>query len=272
MIRTLRAVLATAPLLVGYTFLAVVIAAWLAAPALAQATAPADLSSLLAILGAAGTPALVAFAMASLGASIVVAVTPTPAHDSVWSRPYQLLEWLALVTRSTKETGIPAVDALHRAQAVVLDAVTDKAPAADAAKSASPPAGGAAAAILALFLAGTSLSGCSTFAQLGLTGDPANDLPKVSADILATVNLACAEYAPIGALAVAVPDPKVQSIALMTNGVCDVATGQVIPGVASKLDASSAAWVGLSVGMLKALGVQPAPAPAAPPAAAPKGA
>lgn len=107
-----------------------------------------------------------------------------------------------------------------------------------------------------------ALAGC---AQLGLTGDPKNDLPIISADVLDTVNKACADYAPVGALAALVPDPKVQSIALITNGVCDVATGTVVPGVASKLDASSAAWVGLSVGMLKALGVQPL----APPAAAP---
>jgi hypothetical protein len=110
-----------------------------------------------------------------------------------------------------------------------------------------------------------ALSAC---ASLGLTGDPKNDLPIISADILQTVNVACAEYAPIGALAVTIPDPKVQSIALMTNGVCDVATGTVVPGAVAKLDPSSAAWVGLSVGMLKALGVQPAAVPAAAPAKA----
>jgi hypothetical protein len=126
-----------------------------------------------------------------------------------------------------------------------------------------------ASAVICLLAWSLALSGC---ASLGLTGDPKNDLPVVSADILKTVNAACAEYAPVGALAVLVPDPKVQSIALTTNGVCDVATGQVIPGVASKLDASSAAWVGLSVGMLNALGVQPAAAAPVVPAAPAKGA
>lgn len=111
------------------------------------------------------------------------------------------------------------------------------------------------------FVGALALSAC---ASLGLTGNPANDLPIVSQDILKTVNVACAEYAPVGALAVLVPDPKVQAIALTTNGVCDVATGAVIPGVEAKLDASSAAWVGLSVGMLKALGVQPVAAAAVP--------
>jgi hypothetical protein len=111
------------------------------------------------------------------------------------------------------------------------------------------------------FLGGAALAlALSACAQLGLSGDPKNDVPIVSADILKTVNAACADYAPVGALAVLVPDPKVQSIALMTNGVCDVATGQVLPGVAAKLDASSAAWVGLSIGMLRALGVDPAAA------------
>lgn len=103
-------------------------------------------------------------------------------------------------------------------------------------------------------LGALALAAC---ASLGLTGNPANDLPIISKDILATVNAACADYAPVATLAVLVPDPKVQSIALMTNGVCDVATGTVVPGAVAKLDASSAAWVGLSVGMLKALGVQP---------------
>jgi hypothetical protein len=119
----------------------------------------------------------------------------------------------------------------------------------------------AAAKVSALLLAAViALAACS---QSGLTGNPAADLPKVSADILSTVNAACAEYAPIGAVAGLVPDPKVQSIAIMTNGVCDVATGLVIPGVEAKLDPSSAAWVGLSVGMLRALGVQPIAAPPA---------
>jgi hypothetical protein len=268
MIRTFRAALAALPLLFGFTIAIALVTLSLAAPALAQAAAPpADLSSLLAILGAAGTPALVGFAILSLAASIVVAVTPTPAPDSPFSRPYQLLEWLALVTRSTKETGIPAVDALHRAQLAILPPPKPIEPAAPTAGSSSGPV---AAAILALILLGSSLVAC---AQLGLTGDPKNDLPIISADVLDTVNKACTDYAPIGALAVTIPDPKVQSIALMTNGVCDVATGQVVPGAASKLDASSAAWVGLSVGMLKALGVTPVatvPAvPAAPPPAAP---
>jgi hypothetical protein len=267
MIRKFRAVLAALPLLLGFTIAISLITLSIVAPALAQAAAPAaDLSSLLAILGAAGTPALVAFAIASLVASVVIAVTPTPAPDSVWSRPYQLLEWLAVVTRSTKETGIPAIDALHRAQLAILPPPAP--PSADAAPKPSAPPSSAAAVLFLLFMGGVALSAC---AALGLTGDPKNDLPIISADVLDTVNKACADYAPIGALAVAVPDPKVQSIALMTNGVCDVATGQVVPGAASKLDASSAAWVGLSVGMLKALGVAPATLlpPAAPAAAAP---
>lgn len=232
------------------------------APAFAQAAAAApDMAGLLSILGAAGPAAIIAYALASLAASILVAVTPTPAHDSVWSRPYQLLEWLAVVTRSTKETGIPAVDALHAAQLAVLGSIAAATPAAtavtDTVKAAAPVV---AALLFALFLA--------SCAALGLTGDPANDLPIISKDVLATVNAACADYAPVGALAVLVPDPKVQSIALMTNGVCDVATGTVVPGAVAKLDASSAAWVGLSVGMLKALGVQPVAAPAAAPAKA----
>src|SRR5258708_3284739 len=64
-------------------------------------------------------------------------------------------------------------------------------------------------------------------------------------------------------------DAKGGGVALTPNGVWGGATGQVFPGVASKLDASSAAWVGLSVGMLRALGVQPGAVPPAPAVPAP---
>jgi hypothetical protein len=121
--------------------------------------------------------------------------------------------------------------------------------------------------VFAFVTAALLLSAC---AELGLTGQPANDLPKIGGDLVAITDGACADYAPIGAAALLAPDPKVQSIAAMVGGMCDIATGKVLPGAAAKIDATSAQWVAFSGGLIQALlSVKPITLPAAPPAPAP---
>jgi hypothetical protein len=126
--------------------------------ALAQAPAllPTDVPSLLQLLGVGAVPALVTASLLSTAASLFVAVTPTPHPDTPWGRVYQLVEWVAIVTRNTKQTGIPVVDALHNAALATLNdpGYSPKPKAAEAAK--------VGAALLALALAGSTLSACGT--------------------------------------------------------------------------------------------------------------
>lgn len=132
---------------------------------------------------------------------------------------------------------------------------------------AAAPATFPVAALLALFLAGSALSGC---VSLGLTGNPANDLPIISADAIKAVGVACTEAQPFEVAAMLTPDPKVQVIAGTLAGGCDVATGAVTPVLAAKIDPTTEAWIRASVGMLQTLGVTPVAAPVTPaPAAAP---
>lgn len=111
------------------------------------------------------------------------------------------------------------------------------------------------------------LSGC---AAAGLTGNPANDVPIIATDVLTITNGACADYAPFGAAAMLAPDPKVQTIAAMVGGVCDIATGKVLPSATVKVDPTTAQWIAASGGMINALlSAKSVTLPVAPPAAAP---
>jgi hypothetical protein len=129
--------------------------------ALAQAPAllPTDVPSLLQLLGVGAVPALVTASLLSSAASLFVAATPTPHPDSRWGRVYQLIEWVAIVTRNTKQTGIPVVDALHNAALATLnDPGYAPRTTGDAQSSGAAKVG---AVLLALTLSAT-LSACGT--------------------------------------------------------------------------------------------------------------
>jgi hypothetical protein len=92
------------------------------AAAAADAAAQVDLFGIISLLGGSAMPALLVIAVVSFLASIVVALTPTPNPTTRLGRVYQVIEWLAMVTRGTKETGFPVIDELHAAQLAVLAA------------------------------------------------------------------------------------------------------------------------------------------------------
>lgn len=98
--------------------------------------------SLLAIMQQGGVPMLIAWALLSLLASLFCAMTPTPAPTSRWAGLYQLMELLAVITRQTKLTGIPAVDALQTAASAIreLPAPAEASAAAAVKPAADPPA------------------------------------------------------------------------------------------------------------------------------------
>jgi hypothetical protein len=127
------------------------------APDLHQAVSTVDLG---AILSGLGPNAIVGLAIASFAASVFCALTPTPAPGSAWARLYHLVELVAVITPATKETGIPAVDALAQAnRALHLIAGAAPAPKPTDPVSGGPKLVGAIALCLGL---GVALSGCTT--------------------------------------------------------------------------------------------------------------
>lgn len=126
-----------------YVFGAVWLLACMATAALAQGAAlpSSAIADGLTQLAASfpGTSALMLIAVASFGASLVCAVTPTPAPGSRWRGAYELLECVALLTRTAKLTGIPAIDALHTAGAALLEV---RAPAGPPTRPLPAPPGG----------------------------------------------------------------------------------------------------------------------------------
>lgn len=79
-------------------------------------TSPPDLSNISSLFGTYGAVALILVSLVSTVASGIVALTPTPHPDTAWGRVYQVVELLAMVTKNTKQTGFPVVDALHNVQ------------------------------------------------------------------------------------------------------------------------------------------------------------
>jgi len=96
------------------------------------------------------------------------------------------------------------------------------------------------------------LSACSS-AQLQ---QAQSSIAAASADLLATVNAACAEYAPVAAAMAAAKSPAVDAYLKYGNSICGSAGGAVSAGVT--VDASTAAWVGAITGALEALATPPA--------------
>ncbi|HXQ41318.1 MAG TPA: hypothetical protein VN821_08625 [Candidatus Udaeobacter sp.] len=93
------------------------------APAVAGLPINGDnLPGILQLVGVGAVPALLLVALVSFFAALFCALTPTPDPKTTWGRIYQVIEWLALITKNTKETGIPTVDALHQAEVALLDA------------------------------------------------------------------------------------------------------------------------------------------------------
>ena len=78
-------------------------------------------------------------------------------------------------------------------------------------------------------------------------------LATASADVLNTVNAACAEYAPVAAALGTANNPTVGSYLAYGNSVCSPATGAAVSGAPA--DPSTAAWVGAITGALKVLAV-----------------
>jgi hypothetical protein len=134
----------------GFVLLPAVAFADVAGPALAI---PPDLIGTL--IAGYGMPAIVIWAIACLVCSILCAVTPTPAPGSRWSALYELIELVAVNTRTAKMTGIPIVDAMHAAQLEVLGSVHTATVVGDPIKP--PPAPGSTAAVLLVFAFGTVL-------------------------------------------------------------------------------------------------------------------
>jgi hypothetical protein len=139
---------------------------------LAQQAAPAepelDAATLAHLVGVSVGTVLIVFSLASSVASFVCAMTPTPNPITPWGRVYQVIEWLAIITRNTKETGYPAVDALHAA-ALAMAAHPVPLQGAAAAKVATADSGptvakAGAALLIALGLA-TTLSACASSGQ-----------------------------------------------------------------------------------------------------------
>lgn len=78
-------------------------------------------------------------ALISFVASLICAVTPTPAPGSRWRGLYELIECIALITRTSKETGIPTVDALHTASLALASLPREAPPLVPPAAAAAEP-------------------------------------------------------------------------------------------------------------------------------------
>lgn len=249
---------------------AVGVALFLAAcvPALAQSVGVAP--DLFSIVAGGGTSAVTLFAVAHFVAVIVCSVTATPNPDTTWGRVYAFVELLAMVTRSTKDTGVPLADKLNLVADMIPDA--DKAVATDTAKAIPADAttkavSGAAAVVLAFVIALGALVAACTPTQIQ---DAATKVATVDASLMSTVQAGCAEFAPIAAPLANAPDPKLASIVATGAGMCDLASGKVVASGVPNIDPTTAAWLGLMTGVLKAAVTVPAaPAPAAPVAVAP---
>jgi hypothetical protein len=128
-----------------------------------------DAATLAHLVGVSVGTVLIILSLASSAASFVCAMTPTPNPTTPWGRVYQVIEWLAIITRNTKETGYPAVDALHSAALALAAhpvpgqgvAVAAKAPMADS----GPMVAKAGVALLAAFGLAVSLSACASSGQ-----------------------------------------------------------------------------------------------------------
>jgi len=83
-----------------------------------------------------------------------------------------------------------------------------------------------------------------------------SSIAAASADLLATVNAACAEYTPVAAAVAAAKNPTVDAYLKYGNSICAPEGGMVPSGAA--VDASTAAWVGAITGALQALATPPA--------------
>jgi hypothetical protein len=129
-----------------------------------------DAATLAHLVGVSVGTVLIILSLASSVASFICAMTPTPNPTTPWGRVYQVIEWLAIITRSTKETGYPAVDALHTAALALAAQTVPAAPEAaapgDGPKTESGPAvAKAGAAILVALGLAASLSACASSAQ-----------------------------------------------------------------------------------------------------------
>jgi hypothetical protein len=136
---------------------------------LAQQAGPAapelDAATLAHLVGVSVGTVLIILSLASSAASFVCAMTPTPNPTTPWGRVYQVIEWLAIITRNTKETGYPAVDALHTAAlALAAHPVPVQGPAAAKvlAADSGPTVAKVGTALLVAFGLAASLSACAS--------------------------------------------------------------------------------------------------------------
>jgi hypothetical protein len=110
-----------------------------------------------------------------------------------------------------------------------------------------------ASAVICLLAWSLALSGC---ASLGLTGDPANDVPVITGDLVKV----CRDLGPLAAPLAAAPDARVQAagvVAIYASSVCD-GNGNVIAAVIPTLSGDTAAWAKVLLGELQAAqGVTP---------------